>query len=258
MFLSSAPKSIAPEALVSIIMPAYNSEKFIRDAINSVIEQTYQNWELIIVDDCSTDKTSEIIRSYKAIEPRIICSKLNVNSGAAIARNNAVDMAKGSYIAFLDSDDLWEPEKLYKQIGFMNQYGFDFTCTGFYKVDEQGCHLNQKVRAKPKSDYWDILKNCPGNSTVIYDARAIGKIKAEDIRKRNDYVMWLKVIRKTKYLYGLDEFLGSHRIRKGSISWNKVGLVKYQWKVYREIEQLTFSESVYILLYKIITTILKR
>jgi len=242
------------EDLVSIIMPAYNCGDFIGIALDSVVAQTYQNWELIVVDDCSTDNTAEIVKEYMRRDSRIKYLRLDKNSGAAVARNTAIDIAKGKYIAFLDSDDVWFPNKLSKQIEFMKKNGYTFTCTSYTKIDEKGNYL-RTVKARIKNDYEDILKNCPGNSTVIYDSEKLGKFKVPNIRKRNDYVMWLQVIKKAKYLYGLQEPLSSYRIRRGSLSKNKLTLVKYHWKVYREIEKLPLLKSVYLIIYKIATTV---
>lgn len=245
------------DGLVSIIMPAYNCGDFIGITLDSIIAQTYRNWEVIVVDDCSTDNTAEVVEEYLKRESRIRYHKLDKNSGAAVARNKAVDLATGKYMAFLDSDDVWVPEKLHKQIGYMKKNGYNFTCTSYTKIDEQGNYLNRTIRAKNKSDYFGLLKTCPGNSTVIYDAEALGKFKIPNIKKRNDYVMWLQVIKKEKFLHGLDEPLGSHRIRTGAISRNKSSLVGYHWKVYREIEKLSLIKSWYLICYWIIATAFK-
>lgn len=134
-------------------MPAYNCGNFIGITLDSVIVQTYQNWEVIVVDDCSTDNTSEVVKAYMSKEPRIKYYKLGKNSGAAVARNKAVDLAEGKYMAFLDSDDVWFPEKLTKQINFMKQNGYNFTCTSYTKIDEQGNYLNRTIKAQSKRDY---------------------------------------------------------------------------------------------------------
>lgn len=243
--------------LVSIIMPSYNSEKYIEATLNSVRKQTYQNWEVILVDDCSSDNTLKIVESYAYMDSRIKYYKLEKNSGAAVARNASIELANGEFFAFLDSDDLWHPEKLEKQIKFMVDNNYYFTCTSYSKVDEKGSMLEGGRRAKLKSDYNGVLKNCPGNSTVIYNAKKIGKVKIPDIKKRNDYVMWLKIIKKEKYLYGLDELLGSQRMREGSISSNKFSLVKYHWKVYRDIEGLSLTKSIYLIFYWILVSAFK-
>jgi len=245
------------EDLVSIIMPAYNCGDFIEITLNSVIAQSYKNWEVIVVDDCSTDNTSFVVKEYAKKDERIKYNKLDKNSGAAVARNTAVDLANGKYIAFLDSDDVWVPEKLQKQIRFMKENGYNFTCTSYTKIDEKGHYLNRTIRAKVKSDYDGVLKTCPGNSTVIYNAWKLGKFKIPNIKKRNDYVMWLQVIKKENYLYGLSEPLGSHRIRSGSISSNKTSLIRYHWKVYRDIEHLSLIKSSYLVCYWCIVSVLK-
>ena len=255
--MHSTKDSHKSEDLVSIIMPAFNCGEFIGAAIDSVMQQTYQNWELIVVDDCSTDNTAEIVNAYMLKEPRIRYHKIEKNSGAAAARNEAVDYAKGKYLAFLDSDDVWFPAKLSRQINFMKENGYNFTCTSYTKIDEEGNDLNRIIKTQKNSNYDGILKTCPGNSTVIYDAENLGIFKIPNIKKRNDYVMWLQVIKKAKYLYGLEEPLGSHRVRKNSISSKKYSLVSYHWKVYREIENLSVFKSCYLILYLIIATVFK-
>ncbi|MFD1772532.1 glycosyltransferase family 2 protein [Paenibacillus rhizophilus] len=255
--MSELNGNIISEGLVSIIMPAYNCGDYIGITIDSVIAQTYKYWEIIVVDDCSTDNTEEVVKEYMSKDPRIKYHKLEKNSGAAVARNKAIDLAAGKYMAFLDSDDVWFPEKLTKQIGFMEENGYNFTCTSYTKIDEHGNYLNRTIRAHSKSDYDGVLKTCPGNSTVIYDAERLGKFKIPNIKKRNDYVMWLQVIKKESYLFGFEEALGSHRIREGAISKKKSSLVGYHWKVYREIEHLSFVKSVYLICYWIISTVFK-
>ncbi|MEK4514271.1 glycosyltransferase family 2 protein [Paenibacillus sp. FSL H8-0122] len=245
------------EELVSIIIPAYNCGDFIGITLESIINQTYSNWEAVVIDDCSKDNTAEIVSKYVTIENRIRYFRLDKNSGAAVARNKGIDLAMGKFIAFLDSDDIWVPEKLSRQIKFMKQNSYNFTCTSYDKIDELGEYLNRTIQAKTKSDYDGILKRNPGNSTVIYNADVLGKFKIPDIKKRNDYVMWLQIIKKAKYIYGLEESLGSHRIRSGSLSEKKKSLVGYHWKVYREIEKLSVIKSIYLIIYWVIATVFK-
>lgn len=245
------------EDLVSIIMPAFNCGDFIGITLDSVLAQTYQNWEVIVIDDCSTDNTQEIVKLYMSKDNRIKYHKLDENSGAAVARNKAIDLAQGKYMAFLDSDDVWFPEKLTKQISFMKEHDCNFTCTSYTKIDEQGNYLNRTIKAHGKRDYNGVLKTCPGNSTVIYNAANLGKFKIPNIKKRNDYVMWLQVIKNEKYLYGIEEPLSSHRIRTNAISSDKSSLVGYHWKVYRQIEQLSLIKSSYLIVYWIIATVFK-
>lgn len=235
--------------LVSIIMPSYNAEKFIADSINSVINQTYQNWELLITDDCSTDETVSIIKQFAGKDERIKCYLSKQNGGAARARYNSIKIAQGRYIAFLDSDDIWLPNKLEKQIGYMIDNGEYFTCTIYGKIDENGNVLDTVIDDSKIRTYKDLLKNCPGNSTVVYDAGKIGKIYPINIRKRNDYVLWLQVIKKSGKLSCYEELLGYHRLTKGSISSNKMSLIKYHWHIYKEIEHLNSIKSIYLVSY---------
>lgn len=243
--------------LVSIITPAYNSEKFIGETIESVLAQTYDNWEMIIVDDCSKDRTESIIKKYIDKDNRINYYRLDKNSGAAVARNRGIEVSRGKYLAFIDSDDVWFKEKLAKQINFMKENDYSFTCTSYTKIDEIGKDLNDTRIAMKKRDYNGVLKRSPGNSTAIFDVEKLGKFKIPNIRKRNDYALWLKVIKESKYLYGIKEPFSSHRVRTGSLSKNKIGLVKYQWEVYRELEKLSFLKSTYLLMYHTIATIFK-
>lgn len=246
------------EDLVSIIMPTYNCAKYIGEAINSVLSQTYKNWELIIVDDCSIDNTEEVVKKYLEKDNRIKYFKLSVNSGPAVARNVALEKASGKYIAFLDSDDLWMEEKLEKQISFMKQNNYNFTFTSYIQINENGEENGVIIKAKKKVDYNGVLLSCPiGNSTVIYNAEKLGKFEIPNIRKRNDYALWLQILKKEKYAYGLNEILAKYRIRKNSVSRNKLDLIKYHWYLYRKIEKLSILRSTFHICCWIIIKILR-
>lgn len=232
--------------LVSIIMPTYNCGKFIGETIESVLAQTYTEWELLISDDCSIDNTKEIVENYSNIDSRIKYNRLEKNVGAAMARNDAMERAKGNYIAFLDSDDLWEPEKLEHQLDFMNKNNYNFTCTAYKQINEDGESLDKIIKTNKKTNYNGILLNCPvGNSTVIYNVDRLGKFSIPNIRKRNDDALWLKILKKEKNIYGMNEVLMSYRLRRDSISRNKFDLVKYHWYLYREIENLSVIRSTF-------------
>ena len=233
---------------VSIIMPAYNCERFIAEAIQSVQAQTYTSWELIIVDDCSTDHTRTIIDQFAHKDKRIIFLKNEKNSGAAAARNKAIETASGRYMAFLDGDDVWMPTKLEKQLEFMISNNYVFTCTDYLKIDEQSKKLDEIVPALD-ANYHEMLKRCPGNSTVIYDSNTLGKFTVPEMRNREDYVMWLNVIKKAGTLHGIHELLSCHRIGMQSLSSNKFRLVKYHWIIYRNIERLSWIKSLYLTSY---------
>ena len=211
--------------LVSIIMPTYNCGRFIRESIDSVFAQSYTHWELIIVDDCSTDNTAEIVAAYK--DSRIHYLRNKQNLGAALTRNKALREAKGRYVAFLDSDDLWLPEKLKKQIAFMEQNEYAFTYHEYTEIDEESKPLGVYVSGKKMIGQWGMKSCCwPGCLTVIYDTQVIGLIQIPDIKKNNDSAMWLQIIKKAN-CYLLSENLAKYRRRKGSITptsiWKKIG-----------------------------------
>lgn len=235
--------------LVSIVMPTFNDMKFLNRSIKSVLKQTYENIELLIIDDCSSDGTEEFIEKLKLNDSRIKYFKNKKNSGAAISRNLGVSYAVGEYIAFIDSDDIWFEDKLSRQIEFMIKNSYKFSCTFYNKIDAEGKDLNTIITYPSEVDYEKLLKNNCGNSTVIYNSKELGKIFIEDIKKRNDYLMWLNVIKKSEKLYCLEEVLSSHRLRPGSISSKKFDLIQYHWKVYREFEKLNLMKSSYLVLY---------
>lgn len=222
--------------LVSIIMPSYNTGKFIAESIDCVLAQTYENWELIIVDDCSTDDTDAIVTGYT--DARIRYLKNEKNSGAAVSRNRALREAKGRWIAFLDSDDLWSPEKLEKQIAFMEENKYGFSYTNYSLIDEASKPMGVFVTGPRRITKTGMYNYCwVGCLTVMYDAEKVGLIQIEDIKKNNDYAMWLKVIRKTD-CYLLNEELGKYRKRGGSISNHSYkALIKWHYKLFREAEK---------------------
>jgi len=231
--------------LVSIITPVYNSEKYLVDNISSVLAQTYKNWELILVDDCSSDTSEIICESFEKNDSRIKYYRLAKNSGAGIARNKAIEMANGKFIAFLDSDDTWYPKKLEKQLNFMKENDYHFTFTDYNMVDEAGNDLNKLVKCKSFVNYNKALyKNPIGCLTVIYSVDFFGKQYMPSIRKRQDYALWLKLLKKSDG-YGLNECLSTYRIGNESISSNKFKLLKYEWQIYRDVEGLSFLKSAF-------------
>lgn len=234
------------DKLVSIITPTYNCGRFIGRTIESAEAQTYSNWEMIIVDDRSTDDTKEIVARYQKEDPRIRYYLLEVNSGAAVARTRAMEEAKGAYMAFLDSDDIWMPDKLERQLAFMEEKGYAFTCTAYEQIDEEDRPLNKVIKTVRKTSYNRLLLDCPvGNSTVMYNVEVMGKFQVPNIRKRNDDALWLQMLKKEKYIWGMPEVLMRYRIRKNSISSNKLQLIKYHWQLYREIEHLNVFRSAF-------------
>ena len=223
--------------LVSIIMPSYNTAEFIEESIKSVISQTYKNWELIIVDDCSSDNTDEIVTRFLS-DGRIRYIKNEVNSGAAVSRNRALREAKGKWIAFLDSDDLWMPEKLEKQVSFMEKNGYKFSYTQYSEIDERSEKTGRYVSGPKKISKIGMFAYCwPGCLTVMYDAEYIGTVQIEDIKKNNDYALWLKVCGFAN-CHLLKEVLASYRRRRGSISNHGYGtLIKWHYLLFRRAEK---------------------
>lgn len=243
--------------LVSVIMPNYNSEKFIKDTIDSVLAQKYQNWELIVVDDCSTDSSLEIIQQYEDSRIRII--RNTVNSGAAVSRNNAIEAANGRWIAFLDSDDLWDSDKLTAQLAFMNENNCSFSFTHYSVLNGENKLITEFSPAKDVYDYNTILKHCYiGCSTVIYDREKIGKVyMPTNAMKREDFACWLKILKSGENAVCFHECLTTYRVHSSSVSSNKFRIVKYQWNVYRNVENLSILKSTFYMFHWAIKGVLK-
>ena len=220
--------------LVSILTPAYNSEKFIAETIRSVQNQTYKNWEMIIIDDGSIDKTFSIASEMAKTDSRIHVFVLEKNSGTGIARNTALTKSSGRYIAFLDADDLWEPQKLQKQINFLDANKLPFTFSFYDCIDEYGKLLHKRVEAPRNLTYRQLFFcNYVGNLTVIYDVQYFGKISISSSRKRQDWMLWLTILKIIKIAQPVPESLALYRIREDSISASKTNLLQHNFAVYR-------------------------
>ena len=225
----------ANHPLVSIITPLYNAASYIAKTIASVQAQTYTNWQLIIVDDLSNDNSLQIAQSLAINEHRITIIPQKTNQGAAVARNLATQKAKGTYIAFLDADDLWHPEKLEKQIAFMEAQDCAVSFTSYLHIDENGKSLNKRIKALKELSYRKQHRNnYIGNLTGVYNAAILGKINAPSIRKRQDWAVWLDAIKKSKKpALGIQEDLAYYRVHKASMSANKLHLVKHNFAFYK-------------------------
>lgn len=238
------------EPLVSIITPLYNAAQFIEETLSSIQAQTYPNWEHILVDDASTDGAIErvILRAKK--DDRIKVLQLPENKGAAYARNVATTVAKGTYIAFLDADDLWHPEKLTKQIQYMEAHNCLVSFTSYLHIDEHSKELGRRILALPELTYdKQHRNNYIGNLTGVYNAKVLGKISAPEIRKRQDWAVWLEAIKRSGHpAKGIQEDLASYRIRKDSMSASKKRLVKYNYLFYRKYMGYSPLKSCYWLL----------
>ncbi len=241
----------------SVVMPSYNSEKYLGEAIRSVVNQTYRDWELIIVDDCSTDATFQIASDFAKRDPRITLLQQPIRSGAAKARNRAIRESKGRFVAFLDSDDQWLPEKLEMQLPQMVEKDAVLSYTAYRKIDSAGRPSQGVVHAPPFVTYESLLNTCAiGCLTVIYDTAKIGKVFMPDIARRQDYGLWLRILRPeplrkdslapSKLLaIGIDKPLALYRVHDHGISRNKIRAAYYQWRIYRECEELSFYKSLY-------------
>ena len=231
--------------LVSIIMPAHNSARFIAETVESVIAQTYPHWELLIVDDRSSDDTVPIVRAFEARDLRIRLTQLDANGGAAVARNTAIAQAAGRYVAFLDSDDLWLPHKLAEQIAFMERTQCPFTYASYERISEEGEPLGI-VTVPDRVDYRGLLKrNVVGCLTAVYDRYHFGTTLMPMIRKGQDYGLWLQLLRRTEEARGLQGVVGRYRVQTRSISSNKLESAAWVWRLYREVIGLSVPDAAY-------------
>lgn len=234
------------EGLVSIIMPSYNAARFIGESINSVLLQTYSNWELLIVDDCSKDNSVEVVRKFANIDKRVVLFSLEKNVGAAAARNVAIEHAQGQYIAFLDSDDVWDEYKLEKQLAFMKQYSYAFTFSNYYVMEENGKKTENIVKVPSSLSYHQYLRNTIiGCLTVIIDRQQTGDFKMPLIKSSHDMALWLLIMKRGFKAYGLKDVLAGYRLVSTSNTAKKWKAAKDVWKVYREIEGLSVLYAAY-------------
>ena len=234
------------EDLVSIIVPVYNAEKFIDETINTVLHQTYNNWELILVNDCSSDNSEKLIQKYLK-DKRIKLLNNKVNSKAAISRNNGIRRAKGRFICFLDADDKWDKYKLEKQVNFMKENNCAFSFTGYEFADKNCIPNGKKVYVPATITYKQALKNTTiWTSTVMLD---LEKLSKEDIFmpnvKSEDTALWWSLLKKTDYAFGLNEILSFYRRSEGTLSSDKIEAIKRIWNLYRNVENLNFFKSIY-------------
>lgn len=247
-----------PRELISIIMPLYNKEKYIEETMKSIIKQTYTNWELIIIDDKSTDNSAKICNKY--LNEKIKLVSMSENSGPALARNKGIELAKGRYIAFVDADDLWKEEKLEKQIEFMEENNYSFTYSQFQYINENGNAKNNKTEVQTKTTYKEALKNIRIlTSTVIIDLKQINKelIKMPNVVSE-DIATWWQILKNGHIAYGLQECLVGYRVTKDSLSGNKIKSVINRWKLYIQYEKLSLVKSIYYFTHYIFNAIIKR
>ncbi|RAK23643.1 glycosyltransferase involved in cell wall biosynthesis [Flavobacterium aquaticum] len=237
-------------ALVSIITPSYNSAKFIAETIQSVQNQTYQNWEMIIVDDGSSDETETVVLSIIENDSRIQFHKLSQNSGPAVARNTGIEKASGDYMTFIDADDIWFPTFIENNIKTIQETGIPFVFSSYKRANEQLEFVYSDFIVPNKVSYTDILKsNSISCLTAFLDIKKLGKKYMPLIRKRQDMGLWLNYLKVIPFAHGIQETQAIYRIRENSLSRKKSDLIKYQWQFYREVEKLNVFQSIYYMLH---------
>lgn len=233
--------------LVSVIMPLYNGKLHINEAINSVINQNYVFWELLIINDCSTDESEKIVLEYCKTHQNIKLLKTTVNSGPASARNIGIQMAKGKYIAFLDSDDIWLKDKLYKQVQFIESKNAEIVFSNYEKISHIGTRANRVVKLPEIVSYKEMLKiNSIPCLTALYDTGKLGKLFQNNDRyyiSYEDYIMWLSILKRGIVAYNTNDILALYRLSEKSISRNKFKMIKIRWNLYRKIEKLNYLNS---------------
>lgn len=221
--------------LVSVITSIYNSADFIAKTIESVQNQSYQKWEMVITDDCSTDDGPAVVEAYSKKDPRIRLLRLDKNGGPGVSRNNSIMNARGQYIAFLDSDDIWMPDKLEKQLALMKKTGCGVVYSSYLTCDDNDM-ITGMVRCKSKLRYWRIVcDNAIGFLTMMFDRKVTGDALLPIIRKRQDWGLNIELIRRCRVAYGVKEPLAVYKVRKGSVSRDKFSLIKYNVAIYRDI-----------------------
>lgn len=246
---------------VTIVMPNWNSSKYIKNTIQSVQKQTYSNWELIIVDDCSTDNSTNIISEMMKEDERIKLFLQDYNQGAAKARTRAMLEGTGRYVAYLDADDIWKSNKLEEQVKFMSVNQYAFTCTSYEVIDDDGNKLNKYVHMLPKVDYIGFLTNNLLQTVgIMVDTKYVEKkhLIMPDIRRRQDAATWLQILKAGYNCYGLDNILAEYRRTENSLSSNKIKAIKGVWSLYREIEHLSLIFSCYCFVRYAILAVWKR
>lgn len=245
--------------LISIITPSFNSENYLEETIKSVINQTYLNWELIIIDDCSVDKSVEIVEKYCAIDKRIKFIKNKFNCGAAITRNNGLEIAKGRFIAFCDCDDIWFENKLEYQINFMLEKSIPISFTSYQLINENGESLNKVINAIDRITYLEYLKNTIiGMSTSMIDTSLVKEFRFENIRTRQDTMLWITLLKRGHVAYGIKEVLVKYTVRSNSISANKFKAASKVWDLYYNMEKMGLFKSSYYFIFYVFNAIKKR
>ena len=243
-------KTELSNVLVSIITPIYNCEKYISKTLDSVLSQTYGNWEMLLVDDCSPDASASIVMQYQAQDSRFKYIKLPQNAGAAVARNVGLEKAQGRFIAYLDADDIWMPTKLERQLDFMIKNDVVFSCCDYEKIENDGTSLNKVVHMPRTITYNQLLRNTIIQTVgVIVDTKYVSRdlLIMPNIRRGQDSATWLQILRNGVKFVGQNEVLAQYRRVPRSLSSNKFNAMKRTWNLYRKVEKLSILRSVWCL-----------
>lgn len=241
--------------LVSIVMPSYNSSKTIKESIESVLSQDYDNWELLITDDCSSDKTVSIVNDFSSQDKRVTLIVNEVNAGAGFSRNVSIARSSGKYIAFLDADDIWMPNKLSAQVKYMEDTGVFFTYTAYQKFSENG--LGSIITPPLQVTYKKLLySNVIGCLTAMFNAEALGRQEMPLIRKRQDMGLWLKLLKKSHTAYAIPDVLALYRVDSG-MTQNKLNAAKYQWEFYRNVVGLNLYQATWYFIWYAVNGFIK-
>jgi teichuronic acid biosynthesis glycosyltransferase TuaG len=242
----------------TIITPIYNAEDFLADSLDSILNQSYQNWKAILINDNSTDGSLDIAKRYERLDSRFKVINKNESGGAAKARNLGIELAQGRFIAFLDSDDIWHPNKLEKQISFMKNNNVDFSFTAYNFISEKGV-LGDFVAVPNEVSYKTLLRgNIIACLTAVYDTKKLGKVYMPDILKRQDFALWLKITKSGINAIGINESLAHYRLRTGSLSSTKFNTMLHTWGVYRNVEKLSVLSSLRYISSHLVGAITKR
>lgn len=252
--------TVKAKPLVSVIIPLYNCEKYVSEALDSLVAQTMPDWEALLVDDCSQDGSAAVADAYAASDSRIRVLRQDENGGAARARNRALENARGRFVAYLDSDDFWMPTKLERQVAHMRSNGYGACFTSYETVNEDGSHRNYVHVDAEVGRHRFLTKPPTCSHTVMFDTDLVDRslLVMPDIRKRQDAATWLQVIDAGHELHGLDEVLAANRKRAGSLSSRKLSAVRGTWMLYRQVERLPAPYAAYCLLWQMFHAALKR
>lgn len=247
------------QGMVSIVTPMYNAEKYVRQTLDSVIKQTYPNWEMLIVDDGSKDNSFAIVSEYCKQDKRIKLIRQK-NAGSAAARNNALRHVQGQYVSFLDSDDVWDECFLEKQLEFMQGHGAALVYASYRRINENGSEILKPFIVPTKVDYTGLLKTCSISClTALYDRDIVGDVFFNEALKslRDDFVFWLTILKKIDYAYGNPEVLAAYRVFSSSTTGNKKKVIMPQFRVYYKVEKLGIIRSIYYFMHWAVNGFLK-